>query len=210
MSNLGRPSKGKLLVNITMSVLPNLGWCHQCQRRWNEQRWLWYNRKLLRCVSAYRTVSSEAVCMLTTKIPPIELVMDECKRIYRAYSATHRISLGSGKVLWVRCDKKQITLQKWEEQLSGSSKGEWTHPLIHNLEAWLERGHRGAFDMYLYLIKLVESPKCANWDRRRWDDDTWQTHLSVWHFNRSGMTRWPPYKRWVRSVSHWTVWFQLC
>ncbi len=53
------------------------------------------------CISTYRTVSTEVVCVLAG-IPPIELVTDERKRIY---STTHRISPGSGKVLWVKCDE---------------------------------------------------------------------------------------------------------
>ncbi len=48
-----------------------------------------------RYVSAYRTVSTEAVCVLA-EIPLIELVVDECKRVYRA---TCQIDLKSRKVL---------------------------------------------------------------------------------------------------------------
>ncbi len=71
-------------------------------------------------------------------IPPIEIVVHECKRVH---SDTCQISLGSGKAPWVRCDERRVTLLECEKWLSGSSKGEWTHLLIHNLEAWLERGH---------------------------------------------------------------------
>ncbi len=54
-------------------------------------------------------------------------------------------------------------------------KGEWTCLLIRNLEVWSERGHgqmdfhltqvmscNGAFNVYLFRMKLEESPKCAN------------------------------------------------
>ncbi len=53
---------------------------------------------MLGCVSAYCTVSTEAVCVLAG-IPPIELVVDECKRVY---SATGWIDPQSGKALRVR------------------------------------------------------------------------------------------------------------
>ncbi len=69
-----------------------------------------------------------------------------------------------------------------------SSKGEWICLLIRNLDAWLERGHRqmnfylmqvmsshGAFNVYLFRMKLVESPNCSNCDRRGRDDDAWYT-----------------------------------
>ncbi len=35
-------------------------------------------------------------------------------------------------------------------------------------------GH-GAFNTYLFRMKLAESPKCANCDRRGQDDDAWHT-----------------------------------
>ncbi len=103
------------------------------------------------------------------------------------YSATHQINPKNGKALRIRREERQVTLRKWKERLCGSSKGEWTCLLIHNLEAWLERGHRqrnfyltqvmsghGAFNAYLFPMKLVESPKCTICDRRRWDD-AWHT-----------------------------------
>ncbi len=63
----------------------------------------------LRCISAYRTVFTEAVCVLAG-MPPIELVMDERKRVY---SITRQIILlGSRKVQWVRRDERQVTLQE--------------------------------------------------------------------------------------------------
>ncbi len=100
---------------------------------------------------------------------------------------SHIKTLKRGKALQVRRKERQVTFGKWKERLSGSSKGEWTLLLIHNLKAWLERGHgqmnfyltqvisgHGAFNVYLFHMKLVESPKCANCGRRGWDDDAWQ------------------------------------
>ncbi len=88
----------------------------------------------------------------------------------------------------VRREERQVTLHKWKEQLSESSKGEWTHLLIRNRDAWLERGHgqmnfhltqvmsgHGAFKAYLFHMKLVESPECSNCDRRGRDDGAWHT-----------------------------------
>ncbi len=113
----------------------------------------------------------EAVCALTW-IPPIEIAADEREKVY---SATHRINPQSVKALCARREERQVTICKWKEQFSESSKGEWTHLLLHNLEAWSERGHgrmnfyltqvmssHGAFNAYLFRIKLVESPDCTN------------------------------------------------
>ncbi len=60
-----------------------------------------YWKAVLKCVSAYHTVSPEAVCVLAG-IPPIKIVVDEYRR---ACSTTHRISLGSGKALQTRKGK---------------------------------------------------------------------------------------------------------
>ncbi len=56
-------------------------------------------------------------------IPPIEIVADEHRRVY---SATCRVKPKSAKALWVRHEERQVTLRKWKERLSESSKGEWT------------------------------------------------------------------------------------
>ncbi len=82
----------------------------------------------------------------------------------------------------------KVILRKWKERLSESSKGEWNRLLIHNPDAWLERGHgqmnfyltqvmssHGAFNAYLFRMKLAESPDCSNCDRRGRDDDAWHT-----------------------------------
>ncbi len=66
------------------------------------------------------TASTEADCVMVG-ISTVEIVADEMQK--REYTPVHRISPGSGKALWVRCDKRQVTLCKWEVWLSGSSKG---------------------------------------------------------------------------------------
>ncbi len=63
-----------------------------------EQRWFWSNGRLIYGVSVYRTVSTEAVYALAG-IPPVEIVVDECKMIYCAtYWINRRVEkcCGSG------------------------------------------------------------------------------------------------------------------
>ncbi len=112
------------------------------------------------------------------------MVAEERRRVY---GETYRVKPKSAKALRARREERQVTLRKWKEWLSKSSKGEWTCLLIRNLDAWLERGHgqmnnlmqvmsgHGAFNAYLFCMKLVESPECSNCDRRGWDDDAWHT-----------------------------------
>ncbi len=107
---------------------------------------------------------------------PVDLVADKCKRVY---SSSRQISPGCGKALQFKCNKIQVILHKWKEWFSGSSKGEWTHLIIYNLEVWLGRGHgqmdfyltqilsgHAAFNAYLFHTKLVERTDCINCDRR--------------------------------------------
>ncbi len=64
---------------------------------------------------------------------------------------------------------------------------------------------------FQFRMKLAESPEYTNCDRRGRDDDAWHRPcLSVWHFNCTRRTQWPPCKRWVNSLLHWTVWSQSC
>ncbi len=128
------PSEGKhkLLANVAMSVLlyGTPIWADAISakeyRRTEMVLVLW--KAVLRCISAYHTVSIEAVCILAG-VPSIELAVDECKRVC---SATCEISSRSGKAFWVRCDERQVTLHKWEEWPLGNSKGEWTCLFIYN------------------------------------------------------------------------------
>ncbi len=126
ISNLGGPSEGKrkLLANVAISVLLYEApiWTDAINARQYRRTEMvsvqW--KAALRCVSAYRTISTEAVCVLAG-IPPIEMVADECRRIY---STTRWVKPKSAKALRVRREERQVTLRKWKERLSESSKGE--------------------------------------------------------------------------------------
>ncbi len=54
------------------------------------------------------------------QIYPIEIIADKHKTVY---SSTGWINPKSRKALWVRHEQGQVTLYKWKERLSGSSKG---------------------------------------------------------------------------------------
>ncbi len=154
MSNLGRPSESKcnLLANVAMSVLLYGApiWADAINaRQYRRMEMASVQQKaVLSCVSAYRIISTEMFCMLAG-IPPIEIVTDERRRVY---SATCRVKPKSAKALRVRCEERRVTLCIWKEWLSESSKGKWTHLLIRNLDAWLERGYR---QMNFYLTQVI-------------------------------------------------------
>ncbi len=105
MSSLGGPREGKckLLANVANSVLLYGApiWTDAINaREYRRMEMVSVQQKaVLKCVSAYRTVSTDAVCVLAGIHTPIELVADECKR---AYSATCQINQKSGKALPVK------------------------------------------------------------------------------------------------------------
>ncbi len=204
MLNLRGPSKGKrkLLANIAMSVLLYGApiWAHAINaRQYRRTEMVSVQRKAtLRYVSAYCTVSTEAVCVLAG-IPPIEMVADERRRIY---STTRRVKPKSAKALRVRREERQVTLHKWKERLSESFKGEWTRLLIRNLDAWLERDHRQmnfyltqvmsghrAFNAYLFRMKLADTHSAPTAIQEREMMTPGTPCSSVRHFDCTGRRR---------------------
>ncbi len=94
MSNLGGLSEGKrkLLANIGMSILlygaPIWADAINAREYWKTDMVLVQPKAAIKCVSAYHTVSAEAVCVLAG-IPLSEIIADERKRVY---STTHCIN----------------------------------------------------------------------------------------------------------------------
>jgi hypothetical protein len=114
-------------------------------------------RSALRVASAYRTVSEDAILVLTAT-PPIDLLAKERQAVYN----------GQKKV-----DAKELTMQKWKERWDTSTKGRWTHQLVGNLNAWCERKHgelnyhltqmltgHGCFSNYLHRIGKEATNEC--------------------------------------------------
>ncbi len=83
-----------------------------------------FQRQKLQVLSLYNEKMENLFLIWKKSLTPIEIVADERTKVY---STTRRINPNGGKVLRVRCEERQVTLRKWKEWLSGSSKGEWTH-----------------------------------------------------------------------------------
>lgn len=87
-------------------------------------------RALLRVVSGYRTVSTEAVQVLAG-IPPISLIIQERKKTIDKPD-NHTRSL-----------ERQTTIQTWQTDWdNNTTKGQWTKTLIKDLKTWIECRHR--------------------------------------------------------------------
>ena len=139
MSNLGGPREAvrQLYLNVTLSILLYGApvWADSMKVAYRRAEMVKMQRKAaLRCVCAYRTVSTEAVCILA-RTPPIDLLAEERVEVYKA-----RKKVKSKKLIErVKQDARRSLLQKWKEQLSTAEEGAWTRMLICDLEQWMNR-----------------------------------------------------------------------
>ena len=122
-----------------------------------------YRLSALRVVSAYRTVSDEAACVIAGMIQ-IDILARERQKLYC-------------------CDREQATNAKvdsmleWQLRWDHSEKGRWTYRVIRNIEKWVGRSYgetdsfitqflsgHGCFRSYLHRFKLLDSPVCPTCD----------------------------------------------
>lgn len=117
----------------------------------------------IRVAAAYRTVSTDALLVVAGMIP-WPLIIEE------------RITLRS--MPNARNDDKarvrRETIGAWQQKWDASDKGRWTHALIRDIDAWLNRKHgsvthamtqaltgHGCFNKFRAdKIKKINSPTC--------------------------------------------------
>ena len=175
MLNLRGPKEAvrQMYLNVTLSVLlygaPVWAEATNVAYRRKEIEKI-HRRAALRCVCAYRTVSTEAVCILA-RTPPIDLLAEERAVVYKKNkSATTKAAK-----LRVKREARRCLLEKWQERLSHSEKGQWTRTLICNLEQWMSRTHgqmnfhltqvlsgHGCFNEYLHRMRIKAGPECSH------------------------------------------------
>lgn len=141
-------------------------------------------RSLLRVAAAYRTVSEDAILVLTAS-PPIDLLALERRAVH----------LGA-----TRSDARERTMAAWQVRWSASSAGRWTHRLIGGLTAWCAKEHgqlcfhltqaltgHGCFGSYLHRIGKEPSPKCHHCEAG--NDDPCHTlfHCPGWSSRRDNL-----------------------
>lgn len=116
----------------------------------------------MRICCAYRTVSNEAVMVVAGTIPLHLLARERRERFYA--SMAHEESPG---------EHRTNTLELWQSEWAGSTKGMWTRELIPDVRPWIGRrwgevtyhvtqcltGH-GSFMTYLQRIGKRPSPIC--------------------------------------------------
>lgn len=170
MRNIGGPrsSSRKLLASVVNSTLLYGAqiWANALKVQATRRRMLSIHRlSALRVASAYRTVSYDAVCIIS-QMMPIDILADEARRIFEA-KISGELNNDRRKL------ERSTSLSLWQQRWNSSGKGRWTHKLIPNISSWLNRkqgeinfymtqflsGH-GCYRKYLYRFKRDDSPIC--------------------------------------------------
>lgn len=170
MSNSSGISSGRrrLLACVATSILryASPAWVKALDTNRNRRRLnSTFRLMAMRVVSAYRTISTEAACVIAGMIP-IGLVLEEDNECYVGRSARG-----------IRKRARAETLRKWQQEWDTVINGRWTHRLIPNLSTWLSRTHgevnfhttqflsgHGCFRKYLHRFGHASSPFCPECD----------------------------------------------
>lgn len=117
-------------------------------------------------VSAYRTISYDAVCVIAGMIPIRLVILEDC----RCYESRKQTS-----TRFDRSVHKAKSIQDWQEGWDNSRMGRWTYRLIPTIKDWIERPHgevnfhmteflsgHGGFREYLHRIGRAVSPNCPH------------------------------------------------
>lgn len=157
-------SKRRLLASVSSSIVRYAApvWSSALKTGRNRAQLNRTSRLMaMRVSSAYRTISSDAVCVIAGMIP-ICLLLEEDSECYR-----DRGTRG------IRKRARVSTLHKWQQQWDNAANGRWTHRLIPNVSMWITRAHgevnfhmtqflsgHGCFKQYLYIFGHASSSIC--------------------------------------------------
>lgn len=162
-----RNDKRKLLANVVTSIIRYGAetWTNAIKSENNRDKLKRVHRlAVLRVVSAYRTISYDAACVIAGMFPICQILDEDTKC---GLSKRRRGILE-------RTTHREQSLLEWQNAWDKSTKGRWTHRLIPKIKPWLERRHgevgyhltqlltgHGSFATYLcHKIKKKDSPNC--------------------------------------------------
>lgn len=178
--------KASKVANALAGLMPNIGGPRQTQRRllahvvdsitlyaapiWHEAAKVKsYTREItaarrrscLRVTSGYRTISSEAVGVLAG-ILPLDIAADERARLFE------RLDEKDVTKAQMKKEERQRSVEAWQRRWDASKKGRWTHRLVPNIEAWVDRRHG---DLDFYLTQLLTGHGCFRYYLHRFQLD---------------------------------------
>lgn len=166
MPNIGGPrsSTRRLLASVSTSILRYgaPAWAAALKTKRNRGKLdSAFRLMAVRVASAYRTISSEAVCVIAGMLPIcITLAEDiECYQRRETRNARRMLRISS--------------MARWQQEWDNAENGRWTHRLIPNLSLWVNRKHgevnfhltqflsgHGCFRKYLHRFGHAASPLC--------------------------------------------------
>lgn len=160
---------------------------------------------LSRICKAYRTVSTEVLCIVTGKLPrdhkikEIESIFRSIKKLKNEgipfVTIENNIKEETHKIKEKEHNK---TMQGWQEEWTNLKKGRWTHKIIPIIDEWYQGGFppldyytvqaltgHGCFGTYLHKIGKESTPNC--WFCENQNDDVEHTifHCPRWSLDRS-------------------------
>ena len=172
LCNTGGPrsSRRLLLARVVSSTLLYGAqiWANALELQENKRRMQSvYRLTALRVISAFRTVSYDATCVIAGMMP-VDIVTDEAKRLFEAKQ--------NGDVN--KDDRKReedASMRSWQQRWDSSDKGRWTHRLIPSIQDWKNRKHgevnyhltqfltgHGCYRKYLHRFGHDDSPLCPD------------------------------------------------
>lgn len=122
---------------------------------------------LCRVVRAYRSTSTDALCVLAG-LPPWDLLIDERARIYK------RICLQDMQTKRdIKREERRTTMTLWQSQWDTCNSGRQTYKFIKNIKEWVDWGPKilnhhltqiltghGCFGAHKHRMGKIDTPKC--------------------------------------------------
>lgn len=135
---------------------------------------------LSRICRAYRTVSTEVLCVITGKIP-WDYIAKEAEKVFKklkeikekSNKQTNEEVPTKEEKQKVKENERRETMIKWQLEWTSQTKGRWTYRVIPNIEVWYQDGPppleyhtvqvltgHGCFATYLHKIGKENSENC--------------------------------------------------
>lgn len=111
-----------------------------------------HRRITIRVAMAYRTVSTDAL-LVVTGTPPIDLLAKERAEIDEARRT-------GGDTAEAGARARDRLEDRWQERWNNSETGCWTRKLIPDIKTWQALTGHGCFPEYLHLFRLLQSACC--------------------------------------------------
>jgi len=123
-----------------------------------------YRLSAIRVCCAFRTISDDAALVISGMVPINELAI-EADSIFKAVNNN---AADGPSIRLVRAEARQRSIDRWQNRWDCSRKGRWTHRLIPNLAAWLNRQHG---EVNFYITQVLSGHGCIRSYLKRFGHD---------------------------------------